>query len=458
MKRIPLYAVLAMALLCGDVHSASIEWSPQFSTQGTYTDNLFLSEDDEIDEFITTVSVGLTASIFEKTRGLEFTYKPEYSIYGKYDENNTLRHDAALIAWNDLDKHTRLEFIDRFLLTEDPLGEDDLTRDERVVVPGDYTNRTSREKYYRNTSILNFTRRFGKNDLFRAGFVYGFLENDDPTVDDNRRYEPSAGLNYMFADFYGMEASGVYTRGEFDSDDRDSEFSDDFSDDFDNWRGSIRLKGLLSKHSTLFVQYDHIYRDYDEDGAISSNRDYQVYHPMAGYAYEHKDDLVASVALGYYYQDEDEGESHDGLSVTTDIRKHWRFKRGVAAFLANSGIDQEEFGAQRLGLRQFVSLRVSALYRMYKDLSGNVYCEGRYSNTIGDSEGDSDDSVEEQIRYSAGAGLAYEAYRWMIFDLNYRFSRFDSDSDDDFAGDDDEYSENRIVFTITLRPDSPLRL
>ncbi len=449
MKRILLYATLAIMLQICESYSASVTLSPQFSSKATYTDNLFLSEEDEIDEFITTISVGLKASILEKTRGLEFSYRPEYSIYDKYDDKNTLRHDAALIAWNDFDKYTRLQFVNRFLLTEDPLGEDDLVRDDQIVVPGDYTNRTSREKYYRNTSILSFTRRFGKNDLFRAGFIYSFLENDDPTVDDNRRYEPSAGLTYMFADNYGLDASGAYTRGKFD---KNSQLEDTVSDDFENWRGAFRVIGLLTKHSTWFVEYNHTYRDYDEERETLSNRDYQLYHPLAGYEYEHKDDLRASIAFGYFYQDVDGGENRDGLSVTTDIRKDWRFKRGLVGFRANSGLDQDEFSAQRIGLRHYVSLGVSALYHFYKELSGGIFGEGRYSDAIGDG----DSSVEEQVRYSAGAGLTYNAFRWMALDLSYRFSRFDSDSDDESDGD--EYTENRVVFSITLRPDSPWRM
>ncbi len=455
MKRIALYAMLTMALTVGNGFSASFTLSPQFSTETSYTDNLFLSEGNKVEEFITVLSFGLTASIYEKTAGLEFSYNPEYAIYGKYDENNTLRHAAALIAWKDFDKHTRLEFVNRFLLTEDPLGEEDLVRNDAVVVPGDYTARTSRQEYYRNTSILSLTRQFGKNDLFRAGFLYSFLENDDPSVSDNRRYEPSLELSHMVSKDYSIDIIGVYTRGEFD---RESSrlLDSESEDDFDNWTGSIRLERFLSRHSSLFAQYTHIYRDYDEDrendAETVSNRDYQVYQPMAGYSIQGKDDLSASLSLGYYYLDEDHGDSQDGMFVAADVTKSWKYRRGAATLLAKSGIDQEDFGAESLGLRKYVFLRLSALHRFYRNFSGEVFGDARYSDTVGDSETD----VEKQIRWTFGAGLNYQAYRWLFFDLDYKFARFDSDSDDEL--EEKDYDENSVIFTITLKPEIPWRL
>ena len=103
--------------------------NPVVSTSTEYTDNLFLSSSEKKEEFITTVGLGVTASYSEKLGGMEIEYEPTFAIYGKYDENNTLRHDARFSAWKDFDKFTKLEFINRFFMTEDPLDEEALTRD-----------------------------------------------------------------------------------------------------------------------------------------------------------------------------------------------------------------------------------------------------------------------------------------------------------------------------------------
>ena len=53
---------------------------------------------------------------------------------------------------------------------------------------------------------------------------------------------------------------------------------------------------------------------------------------------------------------------------------------------------------------------------------------------------------------SAGAGLNYEALRWMNLRLEYNFNDVNSDSDED------EYTENRVMFMVTLTPTQPYRL
>ena len=53
---------------------------------------------------------------------------------------------------------------------------------------------------------------------------------------------------------------------------------------------------------------------------------------------------------------------------------------------------------------------------------------------------------------TATAGLQYQALRWMALNLDYTFRDLSSDDDAD------EYTENRVIFSITLTPDQPFRL
>ena len=449
------YAFSFLMLIVQHIPSAyggNITINPVVSIQSGYTDNLFLDKNDKEEEFLNVVSLELTGTFKEKLRGVEISYTPEYSIYGRYDENNTLRHDASLYAWNDFDNHTRLGFTNRFFLTEDPLSDGELRREDEIVIPGDQTSRRSREKYYSNTSILEFSRRFGKRKSIRAAVLYSFLENDDPSVNDNQRLEPSMAFTYWFNQKYGTEAKAAYTDASFDSE-ADSEQG--ASNDFQNWFGSVRLFRSVSKSLSLFAQYDHIHRKYDKESNGNSESDYDVFHPMAGISYRIDKSIDTNLALGYFYQDNDSDEDEEGFTIDASIRKDWLLKRGKIGLLGDSGLDQNDFGAENIGLEYYVSLSCDASYFFYKNLSGSISGRIWHSDPIGN---DTANGIDEQTRYNFSTGLNYTPYRWLAMLFKYEFTHYDADSINDNNGDDDDYSENRVWLGISLSSELPWRL
>ena len=93
--------------------------TPRISVGEEYTDNHFLTKDNKTEEYITTISPGLTAKMLGKTNGAEISYNPTYVSYDKYSENNTWRQNAQFLGWSDITRNIRLEIRDSFLLTEE---------------------------------------------------------------------------------------------------------------------------------------------------------------------------------------------------------------------------------------------------------------------------------------------------------------------------------------------------
>ena len=123
--------------------SLQYTFQPRISASEEYTSNVFLSNDDEKDDWITTVSAGFTAKAIGKTGELEVSYDPAYSFYQDFDENDGWSHDARLTGLFNLAKRTRFDISNSFLRTKDPLGEEDILgiRDGAVVQEGDTTIR-----------------------------------------------------------------------------------------------------------------------------------------------------------------------------------------------------------------------------------------------------------------------------------------------------------------------------
>ena len=255
-------ALLTAALLHNPIaFCAQFNFMPRATTTSEYTDNVNLTKDDKKDDFIIVVGAGFTASLLGKTSGAELSFDQSYAFYDKNTDNDAWRIPLNFRAWTALSKNTDLTFTNTFLLTEDPVAQDRLTAEGgSVEETGDTTVRRGRNQYYRNRARLDASHQFGREDRVYAGFLYGLLRNDDDQVEDNDEYRPSVGLDYWFSQKFGSQFFGEFTRGEFK---QRSDFDGEPTSDFDNWLGTLRLLGRMTRHFSLFFQYDQVYRDFD---------------------------------------------------------------------------------------------------------------------------------------------------------------------------------------------------
>ena len=417
--------------------SAQFNFTPRASVEGEYTDNVNLTEDDKKDDFITTVSAGFTAQLLGKSSGAELSSDLSYAIYKDNTDDDGWRIPLNFRAWTDLTKRTNLQFSNNFILTEDPGAQDRLTsEDGRVEETGDTTVRSGRETYYRNTARVDISHQFGREDRVYAGFLYGLLRNDDDQVEDNDEYRASAGLDYWFTQKFGSQFFGEFTRGEFSG---QSNSDGDASSDFDNWLGSLRLLGRITRHVSLFFQYDQVYRDFDSD----AESDYLVYAPSAGFTYTITEDMYLRLGLGYYWQDfKDDKDEHNPF-LNGEISKTWNFQRGVINLTGLAGLTQNDFGAQNVGFQQFASIQGTAGYDFTRQIVGDIGSYYRYAHTPAPSGGDTN-------QFQISAGIGYLPTRWMAIRLAYEFNKYNSSD-----SDSDDYTENRGLLTITLQPDTP---
>ena len=445
-KRALTIGVLITALIANSqAFAAQFLFTPRAFVNETYTDNLFLTDNDTEDDFITTLSAGFAMQLLGRTNGLDFSFDPNYTFYNDFSEFDNWGLLSDLRAWVSPSKFSNLELRNNFIRTTDPIG-----RGDRVVVEGgrageegDNTLRRGREPYYRNRARLDYSQQFGREDRVYAGFRYGFLRNDSDQVEDNDFYRLNAGLDYWFTYRFGGEFFGEYTRGEFD---QPSGFVGEGASDFDNYVGIFRFRGRMSRHFSLFFQYDQAYRDFTSGSA----NNYIVYAPSAGFYYDISDDTFLRLGLGYYYQDIDNEKNQENPFLNGEISKTWNYQRGFIDLAGLAGLSQNDFGAQNLGFQQFATIRSSARYDFTRRIVGDTSAWFRYSLTPGETEdiGDEDDRREGRAQFNAG--IEFLATRWMNIRLGYTFNYFNSNADQD-------YFENRALLTITLQPDRPWR-
>ena len=104
---------------------AQFTFTPRASVEEAYTDNVFLTNDDTEDDFITTVSAGFTAGLLGRTSGLDFSFDPNYEFYDRFNEFNEWGLLSDLRAWTTPSRATRFEVTNNFIRTTNPLGRED---------------------------------------------------------------------------------------------------------------------------------------------------------------------------------------------------------------------------------------------------------------------------------------------------------------------------------------------
>ena len=425
---------LFLAAICTFFLTASISFAynatflPRLSVQGQYTDNILLTQNKDLkeDDFITTVTPGFTGELVGKKGEAKISYDPSYAFYNQFDEFNGWRHRARLSGMYMFTKKTRLNVKDNFLYTEDPLRYDNIAqiRTEEPTIPIDTTERKTRRIYTTNYASVGLNHEFGKYHSFRLGYAYDLLSNEDSRYENKQNHNASAGVTYWFGPQWGFDVSGQYTRGEFE-----------FSDNVDEYQGSVSLLKRFGKQFIGYIRYSHLVVEYDGESGNDT-----TYIPTVGFKYDIEKDISLIADVGYFYTDSDFRENTS--NAIGDLRLIKRFEHGKLNLAVLGGYDYSLFGAERLGYGEFYEASISFSHQLAKHVNGHIF--GSYRDTKYKEQADREDK-----RPIIGLGVYWQALEWMNVGLNYQFRSIDS------TIDTADYDENRVSVSITVYPTQP---
>lgn len=401
----------AVLLVCWPHNGhAAVEITPRLSTGTEYTDNVGLTPDDTRSDTIATVTPGITVDISGRPAGLILSYDPSFVAYADNTYDNYWHHQADGTAWWQPLKSTRLEAGDSYVRTEDPISEDDLTV------------RRTRNPYTRNSTTARVDHRFGdENNAYLDG-LYSFLENEDPGIEDSRRFGGSAGVGYWFNVRWGLDADASWYRGEYEE-----------SEDFSDLKGSLRLNHRFNPHFTGFAGYAHTHHAYDDNGD-----DFQIYDGSIGFDYAI--DKTMDLGMSVHYFTRDIKDRHDQSSTPVNLNFAKRFKRGSIGIDGEGGYDYTTTSAENLGYYIYYQGGLRADYEFTRRLSGDadaLYAYRDYKDTADDRQDDI---------FRAGGGLSFRLLSWLSARAGYRYRMVES------TIDANDYTENRVSLSLTVTP------
>jgi len=435
---LPVIAVVLVLAFSPCAQGAQLNFTPVVTVSEEYNDNIFLTPDNEEDDYITRATFGGTLELLGRTSGAELTYLPSYEWYNDYSEYDGWTHDLSGRLWHNFTANTSIELRDAYIRTRGTLEGSDYvgaTSADPLVAP-DITadpNRRGLGEYYENATTARLDHQFGAEDTVYAQYSYRFRRDLDASRydrSDNDIYEPSIGGTYWFTNFWGVETDLLYSNRNYKNE-----------EDRDEWYGRLRLNRRLTRHFSLYGQYTHRYLNFQADGD-----DFEVYEPTIGFSYQLDENTRIDLGAGYYWQEFDSGDSNEGFLPTALADKVWPFRRGLVGITLLAGSDIDDEGVEDLGLNVYYEGSVRGEFAFTPRFSGTASVGYRWDDYPDETPSRTDKTI------TAAAGLEYQALRWMVLNLDYAFR--DLNSDDPL----DEYTENRVIFSVTLTPEQPFRL
>lgn len=439
-------------LTTGSGHSKTVmQLMPTLTISEEYSDNYFQRETDEKEEFITSFRLGFSLGFIERKSKIYLSYEPEYKKYKNLDDRDGFAHNLGLDGEFNPTKFTTINANLAFTSDddEDPgsswensasiSGITQLTRHTKI----NYSQYFSRsfdqqqstgdyEKYDVSRTAFKLTNQFGEKSSRGLNVSYRVNSYDESDADEYTKFNPSGFITWWFNPLNAFEL-----RAEYEKTDYDNSYND-----LDTYVGSIRYIKQISRHFDGYVKYRQSWSERDSG-------DHHIYHPSIGFDWDVTEDSGITLGIGVLISEWDGSDNEDTTDpfIDLDAYKIFNFsRRGSLAITASSGYEESNDDAASLGYYIYYKAGAKLDYQLQKRLSSFLSC----SYQLEDYQEDSVDENDTEIKLSGG--LSWQALKWLRFNLNYDFIRFETDRT--ARGD---YDENKIYFSVSFIPKTPIR-
>jgi hypothetical protein len=389
--------------------------TPGISVSESYTDNINLSPTNEISDYITGLTPNIAFDILKERTDFRLYYAPTFVFYRDNDQNNTTRHLATLTWGQALSRYLRFDLADTYYQSEQPIEYSDTVLGVR----------TRRQTYRRNLGDATVSLLFGPENALTFGYNVNHLKNEDPTIDDGRIQKPNASLSYWFNVKNGLELNYLYTKGEFWNDVVQPR------DDYTGNDGGIRFTHRFTPHTSAFVGYNLMTRDFDLLPA-----DFDINEGSLGFDHAFSPNISFSLAGGYFivdfkhFDDDKTGPTYNALLTT-------RFEQGNFTIGGTGGwwFYGDYIDPQNRGLTQYYSGNARIEYQLAERFG--IYAGGYYR-----LDRDIITNREWDI-WRGDAGIRWSFLEYFSLTLDYRYA----DRNDDV--DTEDFKNNRIMLLFT---------
>ena len=406
---------------------ASGKWSltPRIYVEGQYDDNLFLTERNEQDDFITTISPGVNLQYETPTALIDLDYEFRRNLYSDFSELDYSAHRARADAYKDFVSWFSAGIREVFIRDEDPIELIGLTEFESPSI-----RIGRRDRYTRNIVEPWATVRFGENRSIRIGYRNHILRNDRKDIADQDENAGNALLTFRFNIHNGIEIFYEHLNIEYDE-----TFPPTFDKDHDGDEIRGRYTYYFNPKISAFVEYRYWHRDFESESFFFF--DYEVHNPTLGFTWDLYQNVTLSASGGYSVRDAEGRKNEEAFSGRGTFSAE--YKRLTLDLYGETGVDQDFLSSESLGFNEFWRAGVNGRYQLLQRLwlAAFFYI----------IEEDFTDRLRKQTLWSARGTVDYQILRWLFLSIEYEHNERDSNIPFE------SYRDNRYFGRITVQYD-----
>ena len=384
-----------------------VAWSQVFSitpsiTVGErYDDNIFQSDADKEDDFITVITPAIVLRYAPSLETeIDFDYEPSFELFADQTDANYISHDLSLGLKAALSRRLQVTLSDRFTLTEEP---NDRERD--ILLEDGTRGRSDAEREQTIRNYATSTLRFQLASRSSIGLLFENLIEDveDPDEVDEVRYTVGTEFGYL---------THIQRQN----------------------------RVLLAFRTDIFNFEANPEPDADPDAQIPEEDDFLVHTASVGYEHHLSPTLTTTLRVGYSFTsglDSDDGDQNSGIVGSIDLEKLLRTGRasiGYERSLTSGG----GVGGQAVADRAVAQIATNLSPKITAVLGANV--------TVLDFQTQADDD-QDRMFFTIRPRLTYQVLRALRLSASYDFATniFDESIRPDRT-DHRAFFESRLIF------------
>ena len=389
---------------------------PSITVIEEYDDNIFLTNKNKENDFITTVNAGLRFSALEeKTYGIDLNFVGGFVYYAKHHGFNYFSPSGTVNAWYAIAQNLTFR-------VRDNLVRSDSSREQIYIadaLPNQFllpTVRGERAIYIRNVVEPSVEYRFGKEDLFSVLYRNNIYRNQNILFEDSQENTISPKLIYWFNIRNGVTLDYSLTLGNYER-----------SPDQMTQGARGRYTYRFNPKTSIFGEYSFERQHFKSPGV-----DYDVHNPSLGIEHKFSPTLSGSAQGGYFWQIPNQGSKMKGLSYNLNLTKSAKRTNYTLSF--QGGYTEDYFTAQNLGFTKY--------YRAYGTINHQM-TEKMTVGLTGSLERATHGSDRKDWIWGIWGNASYAPLRWLTVSLVPSYTECHS------AVDIFNYRDYRGMFKIT---------
>ena len=421
-----LYLVVAIfAIFSPTLVSARWSLTPRLYVEEQYDDNIFLTQINEQDDFITIVSPGVNLEYQTPIEIIDLDYEFRRSFYSDLSELDFSGHRGRAEARKDFSPRFSAGIRELFIRSEDPIELTGIPTFERPSIRIGRRNR-----YTRNIVEPDATFRFGENRSIRLGYRNNILRNKREDIADQDENAINSLLAFRFNIHNGIEVSCEHINQNYDP-----TIPPQPPRDFDGDEIRGRYTYYFDPRTSAFVEYRYYQRDFDRE--TEGFVDYKVHDPRLGFSRDLYEYVSVSATAGYALRDTKGRDDEEAFSGRLDFSG--QYKQLAADVYGEVGFDEDFLSAEILGFYEFWRAGFNGRYQLLERLwaDGSFYVErDRFVDL----------NRRDKILNIRGR-LNYQVLRWLFLSFDYQYNERDSNIPFE------SYTDNRYFGRITVQYD-----